>query len=63
MNALRTGRITACSADPERKFIFCATCYIDEPIALVDARGSDEKLYYYCNPPLKLHNSEVEALT
>ncbi|MEM6259383.1 MAG: LamG-like jellyroll fold domain-containing protein [Planctomycetota bacterium] len=37
---------TAASA-PDRKYVFCSTCYIDEPIALIDATGPSEATYYY----------------
>ncbi|MEM6259385.1 MAG: RHS repeat-associated core domain-containing protein [Planctomycetota bacterium] len=35
------------AANPERKYIFCATGYIDEPVALIDATGPSEDTYYY----------------
>ncbi|MBX2850875.1 MAG: hypothetical protein KTR15_03915 [Phycisphaeraceae bacterium] len=33
--------------DPDRKYIFCATGYIDDPVAMIDATGVSEDTYYY----------------
>ncbi|MBX2852628.1 MAG: hypothetical protein KTR15_12890 [Phycisphaeraceae bacterium] len=35
------------SSDPERKYVYSATGYIDEPLALIDATGPSEATYYY----------------